>query len=50
MADAFEMREDRNARFFLHARDQALSPARHDDIDVAVEAREHLADRSAPPR
>ena len=47
MADAFEMREHRHARFRLHARDQAFSAARHDDIDIAVEAGEHHADSGA---
>ena len=47
MADAFEMREDRNPRFVLHARDQTFSAARHDHIDIAAEAGQHLADRRA---
>ena len=33
VADAFEMGEDRHARLVLHARDQALAAARHDDVD-----------------
>ena len=41
MADAFEMREHRHARFGLHARDQALAAARHDDVDGAVETVQH---------
>ena len=47
VADAFEMREHRHARLALHARDQALAAARHDDVDLAVEAGEHHADRGA---
>ena len=39
MADAFQMREHRHPRFRLHARDQAFAAARHDDVDIAVEAR-----------
>ncbi len=39
VADAFEMGEHRHARLRLHARDQALAAARHDDVDRAVEAR-----------
>ena len=50
VADAFEMREDRHARLALHARDQALAAARHDDVDGAVEARQHLADGGAVGR
>ena len=44
VADAFQMREHRHARFLLHARDQALAAARHDHVDGAVEALEHQAD------
>ena len=47
VADAFEMGEHRHARLALHARDQALAAARHDDVDGAVEARKHHADRGA---
>ena len=47
---AVEMGEDRHARFVLHARDQALAAARHDDVDVAVEAGEHMADGGAVAR
>ena len=50
VADAFEMREHRHARFGLHARDQALAAARHDDVDGAVEPCEHHADRGAVAR
>ena len=50
VAHAFEMREHRHARLRLHARDQALAAARHDHVDVAVEAGEHLADRRAVAR
>ena len=45
VAHAFEMREHRYARFFLHAGDEALAAARHDYVDGATEAREHEADR-----
>ena len=47
MADALEMREDRHPRLLLHARDEALAAARHDHVDIAVEARQHGADRRA---
>ena len=47
VADAFEMREHRHARLALHARDQAFAAARHDDVDIAVEALQHHADRAA---
>ena len=47
VADAVEMREDRHARLVLHARHEALAAARHDHVDVAVEARQHRADRRA---
>ena len=36
VADAFEMREHRHARFGLHARDEALAAARHDQLDRAA--------------
>ena len=44
VADAFEVREHRHARFVLHAVDEALAAARHDDVDRAVEALQHEAD------
>ena len=47
MADAFEMREHRHARFLLHARDEALAAARHDHVDCAVKPVEHHAHRRA---
>ena len=50
MADAFEMREHRHARFRLHAADQTLAAARHDDVDIAVEAGQHQPDRGAVAR
>ncbi len=50
VADAFEMREHRHARFRLHARDQILAAARHDHVDGAVEPRQHHADRGAVAR
>ena len=50
VADAFEVREHRHARFRLHARDQALAAARHDHVDGAVEAGQHQPDRGAVAR
>ena len=50
VADAFEMREHRHARFFLHARDEILAAARHDHVDGAAKAAEHEADRRAIDR
>ena len=50
VANAFEMREHRHARLRLHARDQALAAARHDDVDGAVEPGEHHPDRGAVAR
>ena len=47
VADAFEMREHRHARFLLHACDEAFAAARNDEVDSAVEAFEHLADGRA---
>ena len=47
MHDAFEMREHRHARLALHPIDQALAAARHDDVERAAEALQHLADRRA---
>ena len=47
MADAFEMREHRHARLLLHPRDQALAAARHDHVEIAGKALQHLADGGA---
>ena len=47
MHDAFEMGEHRHARLALNPLDQALSAARHDDVERAAEALQHLADRLA---
>ena len=47
MHDAFEMGEHRHARLALHALDQALAAARHDDVERAAETVEHFADRLA---
>ena len=47
VAHAFEMREHRHARLLLHALDEALAAARHDDVDAAVEAGQHVADGGA---
>ena len=43
--DAFEMREDRDSRLGLDPGHEALAAARHDDVEVAVEAGQHGADR-----
>ena len=45
VADAVEMRDHRHAAFVLHALDQALAAARHDDVDPLRHG-EHGADRS----
>ncbi len=50
VADAFEMREYGHTRLGLDARHQALAAARYDHVDVAVEPREHHADRGAVAR
>ena len=50
VADAFQVGEHRQPRFRLHARDQALAAARHDDVDIAVEAGQHEADGGAVAR
>ena len=47
MHNAFEMGEHRHPRLALDALDQALSSARHDDVERAAEALQHLADRLA---
>ena len=47
MHDAFKMRENRHARLMLHAGDETLAAARHDHVDIAVEAREHRANGGA---
>ena len=47
MHDAFEMGEHRHARLTLNPLDQAFSPARHDHVERAAEALQHLADRLA---
>ena len=47
VANAFEMAHDRHARILLHARDQALAAARHDDVDVLSHVAQHDADRFA---
>ena len=41
------MGEDRHARLVLHARDQGLAAARHDDVDIAAKPAQHLADGGA---
>ena len=50
VADAFQMREHRQPRLRLHARHQALAAARHDHVDIAVEAGQHEADGGAVAR
>ena len=45
VTDAFEMREHRHPRLFLHAGDQALAAARHDHVDGAAKPCEHEANR-----
>ncbi len=47
VAVAFQVADHRHARLALHALDQALAAARHDDVDVLAHAREHVADRGA---
>ena len=47
VADAFKVREYRHARFGLNARDQAFAAARHDDVDISVETRQHQSDGCA---
>ncbi len=47
VADAFEMREHRNARLLLHALDEAFSAARHDHVDGAAKPFKEIADRVA---
>ncbi len=46
-APAFEMGENRHARFRLHTGDEAFSAARHDHVDIAGKAGQHLADGGA---
>ena len=47
VAYTFKVREYRHARFGLNARDQAFAATRHNDVDIAVEARQHHADGRA---
>ena len=47
VADALQMREDRDARLLLHAGDEPFPAARHDHVDGAVEAAQHGADSGA---
>ena len=44
VADAFEMAHHRHARILLHARDEALAAARHDDVDEAAHVAQHDPD------
>ena len=41
------MGEDRDPRLLLHPRHEAFAAAGHDHVDIAVETREHRADRRA---
>ena len=50
VADPFEMGEHRHPRFGFDAGDEAFSPARHDDVDAAVDTRKRQADRGAVAR
>ena len=47
VAYAFKVREYRHPRFGLNARDQALATARHDDVEIAIEPRQHQANGCA---
>ena len=47
MAETFKMGEDRHARLALHAGDEVLAAARHDDVDGPAEAGQHGADGGA---
>ena len=47
MTNAFQMGENRHARFVLHAPDQIFAAARHDHVNIAVQSGEHHADGSA---
>ena len=50
MAHAIEMREDRHARFLLHAPDQTFAAARYNHVNIAVQSGQHHADRSTVGR
>ncbi len=39
VANALEVPDHRHSRFFLHARNQTFSAARHDDIDAVGHVR-----------
>ena len=47
VAQAFEVADDGDARFLLHAGDEALAAAGHDNIELAAEAGEKMADSRA---
>ena len=47
MHDAFEMRENRHSCLGLDTGDEALAAARHDHVEIAIQSREHQADRRA---
>ena len=48
--EPFEMREDGDPRLALHALDEALAAARHDDVERSPEALQHFADGFARRR
>ena len=50
VTDALEMGKYRHTRFLLHARNQALAAARHNDVDSTVKTGEHHSDRRALAR
>src|SRR5258708_18571730 len=47
MANTFKMSDHRHPRFALHARNQTLAAARHDDVDTVGHIGQHMADRRA---
>src|SRR5437660_6378950 len=47
MHDAFKVREDRHSCLGLDTGDETLAAARHDHVEIAIQSREHLADRRA---
>ncbi len=47
MAQAFEVADHRDPRFFLYARHQALAAARDEDIEPPAQTRHHVADSGA---
>ena len=47
MTNAFEVREYRHASLRLNPRHQTFAASRHDDVDIAIEPCQHLADGGA---